>query len=81
MRFCTISAFLPVLLFLNSPVCDVPWHISSDGMGDAPTIQAGIDSAAPGDTVELIAILSGRTSTGHFFSSRAKTRALSSRGL
>ena len=27
------------------------WYIKSDGTGDAPTIQAGIDSAAAGDTV------------------------------
>ncbi len=27
------------------------WHVTFDGTGDAPTIQAGIDSAAAGDTV------------------------------
>jgi hypothetical protein len=27
------------------------WHVSVDGSGDAPTIQAGIDSAATADTV------------------------------
>lgn len=27
------------------------WYIKSDGTGDAPTIQAGVDSAAAGDTV------------------------------
>jgi predicted outer membrane repeat protein len=27
------------------------WYITSDGMGDAPTIQAGVDSAGAGDTV------------------------------
>ncbi|GJM43560.1 MAG: hypothetical protein DHS20C21_04020 [Gemmatimonadota bacterium] len=31
------------------------WHINPDGTGDAPTIQAGIDSAAVGDTVALSA--------------------------
>ena len=27
------------------------WHIANDGSGDAPTIQAGVDSAGAGDTV------------------------------
>lgn len=27
------------------------WYINPDGSGDAPTIQAGVDSAAAGDTV------------------------------
>lgn len=27
------------------------WYITDDGMGDAPTIQAGLDSASAGDTV------------------------------
>ena len=29
------------------------WHILLGGTGDAPTIQAGIDSALAGDSVEL----------------------------
>jgi len=29
------------------------WHILPDGTGDAPTVQAGIDSAVVGDIVEL----------------------------
>lgn len=29
------------------------WHVSADGSGDAPTIQAAIDSCAAGDVVEL----------------------------
>ena len=31
-----------------------PWYIAADGTGDAPTIQAGIDSAAVGDEVLLL---------------------------
>ncbi|MCK4774354.1 MAG: hypothetical protein KAT30_06195, partial [Candidatus Krumholzibacteria bacterium] len=27
------------------------WYIKPDGSGDAPTIQAGVDSSAAGDTV------------------------------
>jgi hypothetical protein len=29
------------------------WHVSADGLGEAPTIQAAIDSCAAGDVVEL----------------------------
>lgn len=31
------------------------WHIQPDGTGDAPTIQAGIDSAASGDSILVAA--------------------------
>jgi hypothetical protein len=27
------------------------WEITVDGLGDAPTIQAGLDSSAVGDTI------------------------------
>jgi len=37
--------------FLQSPACGRSWLIRPDGSGDAPTIQAGIDSASVGDTV------------------------------
>jgi predicted outer membrane repeat protein len=39
LTFCTVSART--------------WHITPAGTGDAPTIQAGIDSASAGDTVSL----------------------------
>jgi hypothetical protein len=42
-----------VLVMLSGPYVSYArtWHISPDGSGDAPTIKAGIDSAAAGDTV------------------------------
>jgi hypothetical protein len=43
------------LLAWVSEVSARTWYIKSDGTGDAATIQAGIDSAASGDTV-LVAL-------------------------
>jgi len=40
-----------LLLVLTTPAYPRTWHITPDGLGDAPTIQAGIDSAVAGDTV------------------------------
>ena len=37
--------------FLAAPGLARTWNITVDGSGDAPTVQAGIDSAAAGDTV------------------------------
>ncbi len=48
------SAALAVLFvwsFFQSPACGRSWLIRPDGSGDAPTIQAGIDSASVEDTV------------------------------
>ncbi len=39
------SAFVP------RPAAARTWQVAVDASGDAPTIQAGIDSAAVGDTV------------------------------
>ena len=44
---------ITAILFLSATASATTWHIQPDGSGDAPTIQAGIDSAAVGDTVEL----------------------------
>ena len=44
---------LAVVISISSTVSAGTWRITSDGTGDAPTIQAGIDSAAAGDTIAL----------------------------
>ena len=49
---CPLAAVV-CFLFSYSVTSAKTWHIKSDGTGDAPTIQAGIDSAAAGDTVSL----------------------------
>ena len=45
-----LAVGLSILLLVTTATART-WHISPDGSGDAPTIQAGIDSAAVGDTV------------------------------
>ncbi len=46
-----ILAPLAILEALPTAATARTWYIAADGTGDAPTIQAGIDSAAVGDTV------------------------------
>ena len=48
MRWCLLLCLLALLPRTSEAAT---WHIQADGLGDAPTIQAGIDSAAVGDTV------------------------------
>jgi hypothetical protein len=48
-----IFVFLMTTLVLFSISAAETWYILPDGSGDAPTIQAGVDSAAVGDTVLL----------------------------
>jgi len=49
----TLLALFTVLFFGSTapPAAARTWHVFVDGSGDAPTIQAGIDSASAGDTV------------------------------
>ena len=49
------AVLLLTLLFVTraSPASGQTWHIAPGGTGDAPTIQAGVDSAAAGDTLLL----------------------------
>jgi hypothetical protein len=47
----TVAVCGLALLLLASAAQARTWHITTTGTGDAPTIQAGIDSAAAGDTV------------------------------
>jgi parallel beta helix pectate lyase-like protein len=49
MKLCWLAA--ATILLLPASASARTWHIQNDGSGDAPTIQAGIDSAAAGDTV------------------------------
>ncbi|GJM43959.1 MAG: hypothetical protein DHS20C21_08010 [Gemmatimonadota bacterium] len=44
---------LLISLTLPSGLSARTWYINADGTGDAPSVQAGVDSAAAGDTVEL----------------------------
>lgn len=41
------------LLFIASPAVSRTWYVTPDSTGDAPTIQAAVDSASPGDDVLL----------------------------
>lgn len=47
-----LTVLVLVLASATSPSART-WYITPDGSGDAPTIQAGVDSAVAGDLVEL----------------------------
>lgn len=53
MRFPAILISLLSFLSFSSTAYTNTWYIVPDGSGDAPTIQAGVDSAAIGDTLLL----------------------------
>jgi len=48
-----LIAALASTLFITAPALSRTWHVTPDGTGDAPTIQAAIDSAQAGDEVLL----------------------------
>jgi len=51
---CIVTAVIALILSTQiQPLEARTWLIQPDGSGDAPTIQAGIDSASAGDIVEL----------------------------
>jgi hypothetical protein len=51
----TVALVLAAILVPLSSLSATSWYIKADGSGDVPTIQAGIDSSATGDTV-IVAI-------------------------
>jgi predicted outer membrane repeat protein len=53
MRAVVIVLAVAAFLFGASDADARTWLVRADGMGDAPTIQAGVDSAGAGDTVSL----------------------------
>lgn len=53
LRSCRLFAAFLVLLLPRTSFART-WTIQPDGLGDAPTIQAGLDSAAAGDTVLVV---------------------------
>jgi hypothetical protein len=50
-----VLLLLVVLLILSTSAFSRTWYILPDGTGDAPTIQAGVDSSGVGDTVLVAA--------------------------
>ncbi|MFH1278493.1 MAG: right-handed parallel beta-helix repeat-containing protein [Candidatus Eisenbacteria bacterium] len=48
-----LAALLFVIPLIFTTATARTWYINPDGTGDAPTIQAGIDSAVAGDIIEL----------------------------
>src|SRR5262245_36252312 len=48
-----VASFAIVPALFAGPALARTWHVRADHTGDAPTIQAGIDSAQAGDEVVL----------------------------
>ena len=47
----TVPLILTMLTFLTATASATTWYVKPDGTGDAPTIQAAIDSAGAWDIV------------------------------
>ena len=47
----SVLLLLPVLNLLPAEVCARTWYVNIGGTGDAPTLNAAVDSAAAGDSV------------------------------
>lgn len=50
-RWLSTVTIFALVLFVTANVQARTWHVKSDATGDAPTVQAGIDSSTAGDTV------------------------------
>ncbi|MFC1800368.1 hypothetical protein ACFL2Z_05650 [Candidatus Eisenbacteria bacterium] len=48
-----VFVYALVVLVFTSVSLATTWYVKDDGTGDVPTIQAAVDSVAPGDTVML----------------------------
>ncbi|MDD3642406.1 MAG: right-handed parallel beta-helix repeat-containing protein [Candidatus Krumholzibacteria bacterium] len=57
---CLISPCLPA-----APAHSRAWHVNASGTGDAPTIQAAVDSAGPGDEIVVAPGIYTWTQQGH----------------
>ena len=48
---CVISVLLFLFALVAFDIRSATWNVNSDGTGDAPTIQAALSGASPGDTI------------------------------
>ncbi len=75
----TILAAVITVIALSAPASARIWNISPDGSGDAPTIKAGVDLAAPGDIVLLAdGVYTGSGNTDISYNGKAITIASAS---
>ncbi len=53
MRFRAVASVLALTVVWAAGAASETWLVTPDGTGDAPTIQAAVDSCEDGDSVEL----------------------------